>query len=188
MHIMHPVYILTVLFFPSSNHQLATFRIWPYTWIPFHFFRRTSITSFVRESVSLLKCSAGIVWPKRRRNGRRDLSSVDSNIYYLFTSSIIGLDLQKKPPAIQWIFCVEMMNFFSRYLWLVLFFLHLPSITSFATTPETRNDAIASSRGGEIWVPPSQNKAQKRGTIFTIRNEEDLLDFIIEDDRLCVGE
>ena len=83
------------------------------------------------------------------------------------------------------------MNFFPRYLWLVCFFLHLPRITSFAAThtPETRNGAIASSsRGGEVWVPPSQNKAQKRGAIFTIHNPEDLLDFIIEDDRLCVGE
>ena len=71
---------------------------------------------------------------------------------------------------------------------MIFFFLHLPRINSFAATSETRNVAIASSRGGEVWVTPSQNKAQKRGTIFTIRNEEDLLDFIIEDDRLCVGE
>mmetsp|Transcript_4388 Transcript_4388/g.8446 ORF Transcript_4388/g.8446 Transcript_4388/m.8446 type:complete len:365 (-) Transcript_4388:235-1329(-) len=38
-----------------------------------------------------------------------------------------------------------------------------------------------------VWMPPSQNvKHQRSGNIFTIRHPEDLLDFVIEDDRLSV--
>jgi len=40
--------------------------------------------------------------------------------------------------------------------------------------------------GGDVWVPPSQNTEQRRGNVFSIRHPEDLLDFIIEDDRLSV--
>jgi hypothetical protein len=39
-----------------------------------------------------------------------------------------------------------------------------------------------------VWVPPSQNTEQHRGNVFSIRRPEDLLDFITEDDRVCVGE
>ena len=37
-------------------------------------------------------------------------------------------------------------------------------------------------------VPPSQNVAQRRGKIFSIQQPQDLLDFVIEDERLSVGE
>ncbi|KAL9178562.1 hypothetical protein ACHAXT_001900 [Thalassiosira profunda] len=37
-----------------------------------------------------------------------------------------------------------------------------------------------------VWLPPSQNKSQRKGRVFTAEQPEDLLDFIIEDDRLCV--
>ena len=67
------------------------------------------------------------------------------------------------------------------YILFVIFSLHLPSgVTSFAiqTSQNTQQQ--------KIWIPPSQQQ-QKRGNIFSITNPEDLLDFIIEDDRLCVG-
>ena len=41
-------------------------------------------------------------------------------------------------------------------------------------------------RGATVWKPPSQNVAQRRGKIFDIQSPEDLLHFIIEDDRLSV--
>jgi len=69
----------------------------------------------------------------------------------------------------------------------IIFSLHLPSgVTSFAIqTPSN------SQQQPKIWIPPSQQQQQqqqKRGNnIFSITNPEDLLDFIIEDDRLCVG-
>jgi len=37
-----------------------------------------------------------------------------------------------------------------------------------------------------VWVPPSQNVAQRRGKIFSIQQPQDLLDFVIEDERLSV--
>ena len=43
-------------------------------------------------------------------------------------------------------------------------------------------------RDNRIWVPPTQNVEQLRRNIFCIKNPEDLLDFISEDERLCVGE
>ena len=43
-------------------------------------------------------------------------------------------------------------------------------------------------KSNPVWVPPSQNVKQRRGNVFAIRNPGDLLDFISEDDRLCVGE
>ena len=64
----------------------------------------------------------------------------------------------------------------------IFFSLNLPrGVTSFAiqTSPNTQQQQT-------IWIPPSQQQ-QKRGNIFSITNPEDLLDFIIEDDRLCVG-
>jgi len=66
----------------------------------------------------------------------------------------------------------------------IIFSLHLPSgVTSFAIqTPSN------SQQQPKRWIPPSQQQQQKRGNnIFSITNPEDLLDFIIEDDRLCVG-
>jgi len=39
-----------------------------------------------------------------------------------------------------------------------------------------------------VWAPPSQNvQQQRRGKIFSIREPQDLLDFVIEDERLSVG-
>lgn len=38
-----------------------------------------------------------------------------------------------------------------------------------------------------VWVPPSQNVDQRRGNIFSIQQPEDLLDFVVEDERLSVG-
>eukprot|EP00577_Skeletonema_sp_RCC1716_P022347 CAMPEP_0113422602 /NCGR_PEP_ID=MMETSP0013_2-20120614/28548_1 /TAXON_ID=2843 ORGANISM="Skeletonema costatum, Strain 1716" /NCGR_SAMPLE_ID=MMETSP0013_2 /ASSEMBLY_ACC=CAM_ASM_000158 /LENGTH=227 /DNA_ID=CAMNT_0000310357 /DNA_START=36 /DNA_END=719 /DNA_ORIENTATION=- /assembly_acc=CAM_ASM_000158 len=37
-----------------------------------------------------------------------------------------------------------------------------------------------------VWVPPSQRLLETRSTIFKIQQPEELLDFISEDDRLCV--
>mmetsp|Transcript_38073 Transcript_38073/g.69889 ORF Transcript_38073/g.69889 Transcript_38073/m.69889 type:complete len:561 (-) Transcript_38073:2759-4441(-) len=37
-----------------------------------------------------------------------------------------------------------------------------------------------------VWVPPSQNVAQRRGKIFSIQQPQDLLDFVIQDERLSV--
>lgn len=37
-----------------------------------------------------------------------------------------------------------------------------------------------------VWMPPSQNVAQRRGKIFAIQQPQDLLDFVIEDERLSV--
>ena len=37
-------------------------------------------------------------------------------------------------------------------------------------------------------MPPSKNVDQKRGKIFSIQRPQDLLDFVIEDERLSVGE
>lgn len=39
-----------------------------------------------------------------------------------------------------------------------------------------------------VWMPPSKNVDQKRGKIFSIQRPQDLLDFVIEDERLSVGE
>jgi hypothetical protein len=39
----------------------------------------------------------------------------------------------------------------------------------------------------KAWVPPSMNSEQRHGNIFSIKDPEDLLDFVSEDDRLCVG-
>ena len=70
------------------------------------------------------------------------------------------------------------------YILYIIFSLHLPSgVTSFAiqTSQNTQQQ--------KVWIIPSQQQQQKRGNnIFSITNPEDLLDFISEDDRLCVGE
>lgn len=39
-----------------------------------------------------------------------------------------------------------------------------------------------------VWMPPSKNIDQRRGKIFSIQKPQDLLDFVIEDERLSVGE
>ena len=39
-----------------------------------------------------------------------------------------------------------------------------------------------------VWMPPSKNVDQRRGKIFSIQKPQDLLDFVIEDERLSVGE
>ena len=44
------------------------------------------------------------------------------------------------------------------------------------------------SYGKGAWKPPSQNKEQQRGNIFSIQQPQDLLDFVVEDERLSVGE
>ena len=46
--------------------------------------------------------------------------------------------------------------------------------------------APTSSTPNNVWVPPSQRLLETRSTIFKIQQPEDLLDFISEDDRLCV--
>ena len=38
----------------------------------------------------------------------------------------------------------------------------------------------------DVWVPPSQQLIETKSKIFKIKNPEDLLHFISEDDRLCV--
>jgi hypothetical protein len=42
--------------------------------------------------------------------------------------------------------------------------------------------------GKGAWKPPSQNKEQQRGKVFSIQQPQDLLDFVVEDERLSVGE
>ncbi|KAL7521054.1 hypothetical protein ACHAWX_005748 [Stephanocyclus meneghinianus] len=42
------------------------------------------------------------------------------------------------------------------------------------------------SYGKGVWVPPSRNVAQRKGKVFSIRQPQDLLDFVIEDERLSV--
>ncbi|KAL3768223.1 hypothetical protein ACHAWO_006245 [Cyclotella atomus] len=40
--------------------------------------------------------------------------------------------------------------------------------------------------GKGAWKPPSQNKEQQRGKVFSIQQPQDLLDFVVEDERLSV--
>jgi len=49
------------------------------------------------------------------------------------------------------------------------------------------NEPTSDAQLARAWVPPSQNIEQSRGGIFSILEPEDLLDFISEDERLCVG-
>lgn len=46
--------------------------------------------------------------------------------------------------------------------------------------------APTSTTPNNVWVPPSQHLLETRSTIFKIQHPEDLLDFISDDDRLCV--
>jgi hypothetical protein len=52
----------------------------------------------------------------------------------------------------------------------------------------SENNEFETGSASKAWVPPSMNTEQRHGNIFSIKNPEDLLDFISEDDRLCVGE
>lgn len=37
-----------------------------------------------------------------------------------------------------------------------------------------------------VWMPPSKNAEQRRGLVFSIQQPQDLLDFVVEDERLSV--
>ena len=52
--------------------------------------------------------------------------------------------------------------------------------------PDGPAETSTTTRHG-VWVPPSQNIKQRRGRIFRIEKPQDLLDFVIEDERLSVG-
>lgn len=47
---------------------------------------------------------------------------------------------------------------------------------------------INEKKDSTAWVPPSQSIEQRRGNIFSIEKPEDLLNFVIEDESLSVGE
>ena len=50
-----------------------------------------------------------------------------------------------------------------------------------------REDTASDIESHAVWVPPTQNTYQLRGNIFSIRDPDDLLQFISEEERLCVG-
>ena len=56
-------------------------------------------------------------------------------------------------------------------------------------TTQTTDEQASSQKNGRqfqckrVWIPPSQNP----GNIFSIQKPQDLLDFVIEDERLSVG-
>ena len=53
---------------------------------------------------------------------------------------------------------------------------------------ENKNSSSPPPKRKGVWAPPSQNvQQQRRGKIFSIREPQDLLDFVIEDERLSVG-
>lgn len=54
------------------------------------------------------------------------------------------------------------------------------------STTQHSASPTSSTPNNNVWVPPSQQLLETRSTIFKIQNPEDLLDFISEDDRLCV--
>ena len=66
---------------------------------------------------------------------------------------------------------------------------HRTTTSSSRAAESSKNNiqSVAPRRKG-IWTPPSQNAAQRRGSIFSIQQPQDLLDFVIEDERLSVGE
>ena len=51
--------------------------------------------------------------------------------------------------------------------------------------PSSVNSAVRQRQG--VWMPPSQNEEKRRGMVFSIQKPQDLLDFVIEDERLSVG-
>ena len=65
------------------------------------------------------------------------------------------------------------------------------SCSSMSNRHETALNSVEpaeKSYGKGAWKPPSQNKEQQRGNIFSIQQPQDLLDFVVEDERLSVGE
>lgn len=65
------------------------------------------------------------------------------------------------------------------------------SCSSISNRHETALNSVEpaeKSYGKGAWKPPSQNKEQQRGNIFSIQQPQDLLDFVVEDERLSVGE
>ena len=58
----------------------------------------------------------------------------------------------------------------------------------FDTSSSITVDQQINDKKDSAWVPPSQSIEQRRGNIFSIRKPEDLLDFVIEDEKLSVGE
>ena len=48
-------------------------------------------------------------------------------------------------------------------------------------------NAAPDNKSRVVWVPPTQNAHQRRGNIFSVRDPGDLLHFISEEERLCVG-
>lgn len=58
----------------------------------------------------------------------------------------------------------------------------------FDTSSITVDQQINEKKDSAAWVPPSQSIEQRRGNIFSIRRPEDLLEFVIEDETLSVGE
>ena len=58
----------------------------------------------------------------------------------------------------------------------------------FDTSSITVDQQINEKKDSAAWVPPSQSIEQRRGNIFSIKKPEDLLNFVIEDESLSVGE
>ena len=58
----------------------------------------------------------------------------------------------------------------------------------FDTSSITVDQQINEKKDSAAWVPPSQSIEQRRGNIFSIHKPEDLLEFVIEDEKLSVGE
>jgi len=72
----------------------------------------------------------------------------------------------------------------------LILFLAIPLSSALSNvTPKSRSaasTAASTNRGNAIWVAPSQNVAQRRGKVFGIQSAVDLLDFMIEDERISV--
>jgi hypothetical protein len=51
----------------------------------------------------------------------------------------------------------------------------------------TESSSADKTYGKTVWAPPSKNVAQRKGKVFSIEKPQDLLDFVIEDERLSVG-
>ena len=89
----------------------------------------------------------------------------------------------------------------STWLWLLLCLIILPRgatpfITSSTGVEQRRSiqstqhkllfASPTSTNNNDVWVPPSQQLLKTKSTIFKIQQPEELLEFISEDDRLCV--
>lgn len=64
----------------------------------------------------------------------------------------------------------------------------LPSTISADTASRNSQKSDKPAKRMGVWMPPSKNLDQRRGKIFSIQQPQDLLDFVIEDERLSVGE